>query len=605
VKPQEEQQRLAIRLALAACGLLGVVTVAAWWTWRPRSPAPAAPARASGEAPAIAEPELVDVARVPLGTCALEAVSFRTQAEGWVTDVCGHAFHTTDGGVSFAPVPNYGRTLALADPSGGADDAEDDDGDDDNPDVAEAGLAIGSLLRVEWTSDRRAVALGANWVDAKLTDDGGETWHRWSVRRNRDLEGIRASDHVGLTVWACGESPHIVRSRDGGASFAATRTTPFRGDDRCTALSFADERQGWAGGTNGTLFSTDDGGDTWKRLTVPRRPSVVRGVVDALSGRPVRDLHVNGVVRLSRTEGWAAVSGEESSEVWTRFTSDGGDTWTDAEPPAEVAAKLAGGGAWGAGAVFITDDGRLRFSFGGQLVRETPLVAAHAPVMQAMRGREPQEGERITAWTDHAVIESFDGGRSWSTDLTVNDGVIRRAVHAGGHVLLELADGRIWHGGAPSQQPELDRFYMAMVDAHRRGVEPPPGPLSCVATAPEGRVDISFVWMGCYGGSEGTASLVWTGANASLAASLPGHLDRTVSLPAAERQELLRSLASAVERPGGVPGLWRSQLKVDLTWRCGASPPLHGTFMEDARWLGETHQVGTTQRILALIESRL
>ena len=57
--------------------------------------------------------------------------------------------------------------------------------------------------------------------------------------------------------------------------------------------------------------------------------------------------------------------------------------------------------------------------------------------------------------------------------------------------------------------------------------------------------------------------------------------------------------------PGGVPGLWRSQLKVDLTWRCGASPPLHGTFMEDARWLGETHQVGTTQRILALIESRL
>ena len=46
---------------------------------------------------------IIDTGRVQIRDCYLSAVSFRSRDEGWATDLCGHAFHTTDGGVSFRP----------------------------------------------------------------------------------------------------------------------------------------------------------------------------------------------------------------------------------------------------------------------------------------------------------------------------------------------------------------------------------------------------------------------------------------------------------------------------------------------------------------------
>jgi photosystem II stability/assembly factor-like uncharacterized protein len=547
---------------------------------RSRARPPASPAGAGEVA--------VDIARLRLHSCGNLAVAFRSRDDGWVTDVCGEAFHTADGGVTFAALPTGDGSLTMTNGDGIPGD--------------------GHVGRIEWLSDRRGVAFAINGlldqIVLMVTTDAGATWQRTALPWHA-LESFYASAHVGDSVWACGYSGRVIRSRDAGARFEQTRRTPFDQDDRCMALSFLDDRHGWAGGMDGTLFETFDGGDSWSRLRPPRQPRPTGATT--LSNRPVFDVRVSGVALLSPREGWVTIQQDHGGDgTWTFVTGDGGRTWVEAKPPAAIAARLRGGSAWGEDGAVIPHDGRLAFYAGGELVRETPLVgAARGPrAPEIIRAREPLEPGHLSAWTDHALLESFDDGRSWSALARVPDGQpIRRVVHpgrretAGLGALVELADGRIlrgWNELSPSDQPVFDRFVMDMTEAHRRGAPPPAGPLDCLATAAAGRLEMRGGKHGCDFSHETGARLEWDGQCAAL--TLP---ESKASLPISDqaRRAFVARLAAAVQRPNDGHDGCTTELSVDLTWRCGAAAPLQAGFSEsDCAEAGEPPETGPAHR---------
>src|SRR5262249_352764 len=154
---------------------------------------------------------------------------------------------------------------------------------------------------------------------------------------------------------------------------------------------------------DGTLYETFDGGDSWTRLRSPRQPRPTGATT--ISDRPVFDVRVAGVALQSAREGWVTIEQENSSDVtWTFVTGDGGRTGVEAKPPGAIAARLNGGSVWGGDGAVIPHGVRLAFYAGGELVRETPLIAAASGprTPEIIRAREPLEPGHISAWTDHA-----------------------------------------------------------------------------------------------------------------------------------------------------------------------------------------------------------
>ncbi len=85
------------------------------------------------------------------------------------------------------------------------------------------------------------------------------------------------------------------------------------------AIHFADERYGWAGGGNGTLLSTSDGGVTWRKEAFPAADSI-------------RDIFF-----LDRLNGWILCGRDRlrpdkgSNRSYLMRTANGGDSWTPVE----------------------------------------------------------------------------------------------------------------------------------------------------------------------------------------------------------------------------------------------------------------------------------
>ena len=103
---------------------------------------------------------------------------------------------------------------------------------------------------------------------------------------------------------------------DDGEKFRQAKLVPVR--STLTAVSFADDKNGWAGGLRGVIIATVDGGETWqlqrsiRRLTSPSSRSI------------------------SRTKPCWAV------ELWSLMlaTKDGGKTWAAVQLPVQQGAEM-------------------------------------------------------------------------------------------------------------------------------------------------------------------------------------------------------------------------------------------------------------------------
>ncbi|TXH05947.1 MAG: glycosyl hydrolase [Nevskiaceae bacterium] len=116
---------------------------------------------------------------------------------------------------------------------------------------------------------------------------------------------ILAATKAGNRTVAVGDHGVILLSDD-GVHFRQAKTVPYR--SLLTTVQLVDAQRGYAGGHDGVLLGTKDGGETWVLLR--STPGVEK---------PVMSLHFD-----SAEHGFAV-----GLYGWAVETSDGGKTWTD------------------------------------------------------------------------------------------------------------------------------------------------------------------------------------------------------------------------------------------------------------------------------------
>jgi len=118
------------------------------------------------------------------------------------------------------------------------------------------------LVRVRFQSRSVVWAVGGESIYSSR--DGGVSWqleHREPAATA--LSGLAVVQGSGIFVtggWGL-----VLRSRDSGATWERVKMPPGIEHRYLCSLDFADARQGWIGGDEGTIIGTTDGGQTWHK----------------------------------------------------------------------------------------------------------------------------------------------------------------------------------------------------------------------------------------------------------------------------------------------------------------------------------------------------
>jgi photosystem II stability/assembly factor-like uncharacterized protein len=291
----------------------------------------------------------------------LHSVYFVDERRGWAVGGKGALLSTEDGGARWelrpAPVEDTLHDIVFTDERTGwivcersiyllktKDErrsyllkTEDGGGSWRRVEVSGAGMDA-RLVRIRFAGREHGWAFGEMGA-LYATVDGGQTWARQLVPTRHLLLGGTFLD--AQRGWLVGAGTTLLHTDDGGqtwrsgqfaaqvpassptpnadASSASTPTYPPRPQQpqtarveaerpapsvRFNAVSFADERRGWAVGDSGAVFATKDGGRTWRAQV----PNVWADLFD--------------VKFFDQREG-VAVGGDGTAI----HTSDGGQTW--------------------------------------------------------------------------------------------------------------------------------------------------------------------------------------------------------------------------------------------------------------------------------------
>jgi formylglycine-generating enzyme required for sulfatase activity len=456
-----------------------------------------------------------------------------------------------------------------------------------------------------------------------------------------------------------GKLVDIDRVEIGGWCSTVVFETKEKGEVRCEQVTFV----------------TDDAGLSFREMHVPRdegneRPARPRGPEVDDHGEPWPGLglpsdvlprggrdpeaRAEPVERASASVAWVESQREDdlSYPVFTtHLTADGGQTWiawptfldrddgplflgklsfrggehlvVAARPVASVTDVLLGPtfplgprvSRWGDGVVAQVDSlSRLSYFEGGRRVRSTRLRTPGGARQERIVGVDTPGGHELTAWTDHALLASFDGGISWSTRTTVEDTTIVRAsvVEADADdsvdfrdwlfavgpqawsqarhldiTLIELRDGRVlsmrksWL--KPHPQPAVARYQIDRALAAHEGQPPPPSHLRCLAHSEVGEVALDYAIV--YDGREfpGNHQIRWSWSGGEAQHEQDGVSGR---VEASALREALARVTEAYELPQDgcldmTMNTGGSVLSSTLTWRCDKEVR-HARFMEVA-----------------------
>jgi photosystem II stability/assembly factor-like uncharacterized protein len=288
-----------------------------------------------------------------VGPTNLRDISGTGPDTAWTVGDGGFIFHTRDGGATWTPQDSGTQEDLLC------------------VSVVDASTA--------WAAGRRGIVL--------FTSDGGNTWQALDPGLGRDIYDISAcgTDQAGNPcAWAVAEGPVVLRTTDGGLGWDhrdpgnQSRLTSIRASGPDTAV---------AGGENGTVLYTSDGGNTWSLRVTDTGDNLV-------------DMCAAGTPSTL----WAV------GETGTAITSgDGGLTWTahNLETTTTLSAVCAvnASTAWlagGGGLLHKTTDGCA--TWGSQDVgNSNNILAIYAD------GNDD-------AWVvgeNGMVIRTYDGGTTW------------------------------------------------------------------------------------------------------------------------------------------------------------------------------------------------
>jgi photosystem II stability/assembly factor-like uncharacterized protein len=209
----------------------------------------------------------------------LFSVDMVSPSEAWAGSGQGFAFHSTDGGSTWAHVL-----------------------------MPDSETATGSLFAIGMTAGGTGWAVaGGPLAKVLRTVDAGATWTVQEMPPDDDLHGLAVIDATHVLIGAGGAS--VLRTTDGIAWSRRDAGLEWVTDD-LLAVDFPDPRHGWAVGDGGTISATTDGGVTWRR-----QPSGT-------------DTQLRSVDFVDALEGWI-VGGDQSPEdpSLVLHTIDGGATW--------------------------------------------------------------------------------------------------------------------------------------------------------------------------------------------------------------------------------------------------------------------------------------
>nr|WP_243748717.1 YCF48-related protein [Pseudomaricurvus alcaniphilus] len=108
------------------------------------------------------------------------------------------------------------------------------------------------------------------WVVGSFTsifhaDKGSDAWDEQTLNEDAMLTSIQFVNEQ--TVYLTGEFGLVVRSDDGGFNWNPPEYIPD--DFYIHGAFFRSENEGWAGGLNGQIYHTTDGGVSWSQQTTP------------------------------------------------------------------------------------------------------------------------------------------------------------------------------------------------------------------------------------------------------------------------------------------------------------------------------------------------
>jgi photosystem II stability/assembly factor-like uncharacterized protein len=169
----------------------------------------------------------------------------------------------------------------------------------------EVGNGVTRVIVARGTAD-------AGPMDVAYSDDRGTTWTGVEVGATNGQYATRGGTLFSLDmyhIWLVTTGGYIYFSEDGGLTWAA-QTEGTLSANNLNHIDFADDLNGVAVGDSNTILQTDDGGETW---------AAVAGPADQ-AGLDIVTVDVRDEYRW-----WIGYTTD--GELW--FTEDGGDTWEE------------------------------------------------------------------------------------------------------------------------------------------------------------------------------------------------------------------------------------------------------------------------------------
>jgi photosystem II stability/assembly factor-like uncharacterized protein len=253
--------------------------------------------------------------------------------------------------------------------------------------------------------------------------DGGKTWAHIGLEKSGQISKIRIDPRnpdvafVGVQgqIWGPNEERGVFRTTDGGKTWQhvlkagpQTGASDLRMDPSNPRILYAamwnHGRKPWyihSGGTDGGVFKTSDGGDSWKKLEGGLPEMVGKIAIDVSASRPERV--------------WALIEAEpEKGGLWR--SDNGGKSWTLVNNHRVLHTR-----AW------------YYIHLAADPVDEDTVYVLNVPLLKSIDGGKtwqtirtphgdhhdhwinPADNRNMINGNDGGATITFDGGKTWST----------------------------------------------------------------------------------------------------------------------------------------------------------------------------------------------
>jgi photosystem II stability/assembly factor-like uncharacterized protein len=295
-----------------------------------------------------------------------------------------------------------------------------------------------SLRGISAVNERVAWASGSGGTYF-LTTDGGANWRAAKVPGAEvlDFRAVQALDEHTAWLMSIGPGPRsrVYKTTDGGATWALQFTNPDeKGFFDC--LAFADAKHGILAGDAVeaalAVFTTEDGGDHWKRLKMP----------PALPGEGAFAASNSSLVVRGPRDAWIGTGGR--LEGGARVYHIAGDTVSIAVTP--IRADLASAGIFS----LTFADARRGMAVGGDYAK--PADASHNIAITTDGGTTWSTPASGPAGFRSAVVY-LPGPRAWlvtgtsGSDISYDDGKTWTTFDAGNYNALGFHGDDGWAVG--------------------------------------------------------------------------------------------------------------------------------------------------------------